>query len=117
MLKKMKAQVISLACIIMVSSIQPVFAQTATGAGTITQVTAGWNGDFFGIHTTAPVINPAGCGATDNYTASSADAGYNTYYAAALTAYSTGSQVYVIVSNTACVQGRPTIIGLTVAAP
>jgi hypothetical protein len=112
-----KAKLIFSACLLAVNFSQAAFAQTATGAGAITTISTGWGGDFFGIKTTAPVVNPAGCSATDLYDLASTDPAYKTHYAAALTAYTTGSQVYVIVSNTTCAQSRPTIIGLTVVHP
>lgn len=114
MLKKMQLQVISLACVTMACSLQPAFAQTATSAGTITAIGTGWSSDSFGVATTAPIVNPAGCSQTSSYEASSTAPGYNTYYAAILTAYSTGSSVTIIVSNTTCTQNFPTIIGLNV---
>lgn len=117
MLKNVRTQIISLACIIAASSLQPVFAQTTGGAGTIKMVASGWSSDTFGIATTAPVVNPAGCAVTDQYQTTSANAGYSTNYAAALTAYSTGSQVQVVVSNTTCTNTRPTLVGLYVTPP
>jgi hypothetical protein len=42
--------------------------------------------------------------------------GYNTYYAAILTAYSTGSQVVFVVSNTQCTYSAPTIIGVNIVS-
>jgi hypothetical protein len=113
MLKNMRTQMISLACIVAASSLQPVFAQTVGSAGTISQVSAGWTSATFGVTTTAPFLNPAGCTSTDMYEVSEAnDSGYSTYYAAVLTAYSTGSQIKVVVSNTVCTMTRPTIIGI-----
>jgi hypothetical protein len=114
MFKTTKLQVVSLACVIAASSLQPAFAQTSTSAGTITTIGTGWSMDAFGIATTAPKINPAGCAQSSFYEASSTAPGYNTYYAAVLTAYSTGSQVNVIVSNTTCAQGLPMIIGINI---
>jgi hypothetical protein len=40
--------------------------------------------------------------------------GHKTHYAAALMAFATGRQLFVTVSNTVCVHGRPAIIGLQV---
>ena len=114
MLEKMKLQVLSLACVIAAIPLQPVFAQTTSSAGTIKLIGTGWSSAVFGIGTTAPLVNPAGCATTDQYQEISANPGYNTDYAAALTAYSTGSQVEVVVSNTVCTNTRPTIIGLYV---
>lgn len=117
MLKKTKMQLLSLACVLGVASLQPVFAQTSTASTTIKQIDTGWASDTFGVMTTAPVINPAGCPATDMYESSQPAAGYSTYYAAALTAFSTSSQVVIIVSNTTCTANRPTIWGLYLVSP
>lgn len=114
MLKKMKLQAISLACAIAVCSLQPAFAQTGSGNGLITSFSAGWSSDTFTVTNSSPIINPAGCAATGEYIATSTAPGYNTYYAAVLTAYSTGSNVAFIISNTTCTQGFPTIIGVNV---
>ncbi|MFC3651290.1 hypothetical protein ACFONN_07030 [Dyella humi] len=114
MLKKMKMQAIFLACIIAASSLQQVFAQTGTSAGTITSIATGWNADAFGVNTTAPMVNPAGCPSVNNYQAISTNPGYSTHYAALLTAYSTGSQVSFIISNTTCTQGNPSVIGVII---
>jgi hypothetical protein len=116
MLKNVKFKAISFACIIASIAFQPVFAQTTVAAGTITQIDTGWSSDTFGVMTTAAVVNPAGCSATDMYESSSPAAGYNTYYAAALTAFTTGSQISIVVSNTTCTQSRPTSIGLYITA-
>jgi hypothetical protein len=116
MLKKMRVQAICLAGVVAASSLQPVFAQTTVSAGLIKQIDTGWESDTFGVMTTAAIVNPAGCTATDMYESSSPAAGYNTYYAAALTAFSTGSQVTVVVSNTTCTENRPTIIGIYITA-
>jgi ABC-type proline/glycine betaine transport system substrate-binding protein len=117
MCKKIGIQTLAFACIMAACSLQPVFAQTAVTAGTIKQIDTGWSSDTFGLMTTAPIINPAGCSAADMYESSQPAAGYSTYYAAALTAFSTGAQVSVVVSNTTCTQNRPTIIGLYIVAP
>lgn len=112
MLKKTKMQLLSLTCILGASSLQPLFAQTSTSTTTIKQIDTGWASDTFGVMTAAPVINPAGCSASDMYESSQPAAGYSTFYAAALTAFTTASQVVVIVSNTTCTQNRPTIMGI-----
>ena len=112
MLKKTKLQLISLACVLGLALFQPVFAQSSSGTTTIKQIDTGWSSDTFGVMTAAPVLNPAGCTASDMYESSQPAAGYNTFYAAALTAFSTGSQVVIIVSSTTCTQNRPTIMGI-----
>ena len=114
MFNKKMIQLIPLSCIVAASLLQPVFAQTGTAIGKITSFSTGWNADAFGVTTNAPVINPAGCSSTSSYQAISSAPGYKSHYAAVLTAYSTGSQVVLIISNTTCTQGFPTIIGVNV---
>jgi|ERR1700735_1074962 hypothetical protein len=112
--KKMRMQAISIACIIAAGSLQPVFAQTASSYGSIVAVNTGWSADEFGVSTTTAVVNPAGCPYTDGYIINSSEPGYNTFYAAVLTALSTGLQIAITVSNTQCTSGRPTIIAVSV---
>jgi hypothetical protein len=114
MLKKAKLQVVSLACLFSACLVQPVFAQTVSGAGVITSLTTGWASDSVGVTNSALVVNPAGCSAATHYVTTSSLPGYNTYYAAILTAYSTGSQVEFVVSNTVCTYSAPTIIGVNI---
>ena len=117
MLKKANVNVISLVCIIALIAAQPIFAQTTVTAGTIKQILTGWSSDTFGVMTTASVVNPAGCTATDMYESSSPAPGYTTFYAAALTGFTTGAQVSIVVSNTTCTQNRPSIMGIYITAP
>jgi ABC-type proline/glycine betaine transport system substrate-binding protein len=112
--KKAKHLVISAACVFAACSLQPVFAQTSSSPGTITAIDTGWSSDSIGVTNTAPVINPAGCSGNVHYVATSSSAGYNTFYAAILTAYSTGAQVVFVVSNTVCTFSAPTIIGVNI---
>ena len=112
---KTKVQIFFLACIVAATSLQPVFAQTSSSAGKVIWFNAGWSSEVFGLRTTAAIANPAGCASTAQYEASSTDPGFKVYYAAVLTAYTTGSSVVVTVSNTTCFEGAPVIIGIAVS--
>jgi hypothetical protein len=114
--KKVTFQVIALACLFAACSLQPAFAQTASAAGVITSIETGWSSDSIGVTNSAAIVNPAGCSAATHYVTTSAMSGYNTYYAAILTAYSTGSQVVFVVSNTQCTYSAPTIIGVNIVS-
>jgi len=92
------------------------FAQTTAYAVNITAIRTGWATDAFGIETTQTMVNPANCPVLDGYAAEGSVAGYKTHYAAALLAFASNKTVWVVVSNTACSQGRPMIIGVTVRA-
>lgn len=90
-------------------------AQTMTSTPTaITRIGTGWNNEAFSVYINQPLINPANCPDTDEYGADTTIPGYNTHYAAALTAFATGKLVTFVISNTACSQGRPMIVGLYV---
>jgi hypothetical protein len=114
--RKVKLQVIALACVVTACAFQPVFAQTISSAGVITSIQTGWSSDSIGVTNSATVINPAGCAGASHYVTTSATPGYNTYYAAILTAYSTGAQVTFVVSNTQCTYSAPTIIGVNIVS-
>jgi hypothetical protein len=90
----------------------PCHAQQAV-SGTLTQVRTGWNDDSFGIMLNVPQINPAHC--TENtlgYISTINNAGFHTYYSAALTAYVARKPVTITVHNTECIGGFPKIIGV-----
>lgn len=91
----------------------PAFSQTAT-VGSITMLRTGWNADSFAVALTAPIVNPANCPTPDGYLSISSQPGYNTYYAAALTAYSLNLRVMVVIDNTPgqCLFSRPKLIGI-----
>jgi hypothetical protein len=114
--RKAKLQVVALACVFSACAFQPVFAQTTSAPGVITSLEAGWSSDSIGVTNSASVVNPAGCTAASHYVSTSATPGYNTYYAAILTAYSTGAQVTFVVSNTVCTYSAPTIIGVNIVS-
>ncbi len=88
------------------------FSQTET-FGSITLVRTGWNSDSFAIVTQEPIKNPANCSIPDGYISESSLPGYNTYYAAALTAYVARPPVVgITIHNTECFAGRPKLIGI-----
>lgn len=89
------------------------FAQTQVGPVAIRTISTGWASDTFGIGTGTTATNPANCPSTDFYASTSADPGYKTYYAAALTALSSGINVTIVVDNASCASnGRPKLVGL-----
>ena len=89
----------------------PAFSQTMT-VGTVSMIRTGWDSEQFGIVTKEPIQNPARCPTPDGYVTSSAQPGYNTYYAAALTAFVERVQIVVTIANQGCVAGRPKLIGI-----
>jgi len=90
----------------------PAFSQTAA-FGSITLIRTGWNSDSFAIVTQEPIKNPANCPTPDGYISEKSLPGYNTYYAAALTAYATRAQpVQITIHDTECFAGRPKLIGI-----
>jgi hypothetical protein len=90
----------------------PAFSQT-TVFGSIQLIRTGWNSDSFAIVTQEPIQNPAGCPTPDGYISEKSLPGYNTYYAAALTAYAAKMPVVAItIHNTECFAGRPKLIGI-----
>lgn len=89
------------------------FAQTAINHVSIKSIVTGWAADGFGLILNATVSNPAGCPQADMVSIVSTDPGYKTFYAAALTAWSTNSPVTLIVYNDQCSWVRPKILGIT----
>ena len=89
----------------------PAFSQTMT-VGTVDMIRTGWDSDTFGIVTKEPIKNPAGCPTADGYVTDKTLPGYNTYYAAALTAFLDHAQIVVVIANQGCVAGRPKLIGV-----
>jgi hypothetical protein len=81
---------------------------------TIVRLNTGWGSDVFGVSVNRPIVNPAGCSTPDGYNSESPHLGHRTHYAALLMAFATGRQVQITVSNTACVHGRPAIMGVSV---
>jgi hypothetical protein len=89
----------------------PAFSQTMTN-GLITGIRTGWNADSFAIETAEPIVNPAHCSTPDGYISEKSKPGYNTYYSAALNAFTWSPRVVVTVHNSACYAGRPVLIGI-----
>jgi len=87
-------------------------AQSATGPVNLTKLRTGWAADQFALETGQAVLNPANCPVPNGYHSASTDPGYKTYYSTALTAFSLGKNVTIVVSNTECSVGGPRIIGL-----
>jgi hypothetical protein len=84
---------------------------------TIKEIRTGWNGEQFAIVTNEGVIaNPAGCPKPDGYATDSSQPGYNTYYAAAVTAFVERAQIVAVVDDTkgSCVALRPKLIGINI---
>jgi len=99
---------IVLAALAFGSSVQ---AQT-TMTGTIVMIRTGWNDDSYAVITAEPMPNPAGCSRDDGYITHITLPGYNTYYAAALTAYAARRRVMLIVHDSECYGPWPKLIGI-----
>lgn len=93
----------------------PAVAQT-TVDGTIRMIRTGWNDEQFAVVLAQPMQNPARCPNADGYLAHRQFPGYNTYYSAALAAFTSRSPVGIIVHNTECAAGtgRPRLIGINI---
>jgi len=90
-------------------------AQTQVGPTPIRVFNSGWNSDQFSLGNGVTATNPANCPTTDLYEIAATNGGYKTILATTLTALSSGLNVSIVVSNTACgTNGRPLIIGLTI---
>ena len=82
---------------------------------TIKEIRTGWNTEQFAIVTNEPqMANPANCPAPDGYISDSTQPGYNTYYAAAITAFVERAQVVAVIAEQGCIAGRPKLIGINV---
>jgi hypothetical protein len=132
---------LALAALILVGFASPAVSQTTTGPSLITMIRTGWDVDSFAVVTQGPILNPHDCPIADGYVTDSSLPGYNTYYAAALAAYSSNSPVLLVVFDKSgttslfapgspqhpptaiapgtglpvpppCVQGRPRLIGI-----
>lgn len=91
----------------------PALAQMAfPGPSQIREINTGWNSEQFRIVTVDPVQNPAKCLSPDGYMAASTQPGYNTHYAAALSAFLGSKPVTLAVDATACTNDRPRVIGI-----
>ena len=108
----MRALVVAL-CLVGMAS--PSLSQTMIPS-TINGIRTGWNVDSFAITTVEAIANPAHCPTPDGYISDKSQPGYNTYYAAALTAFiSPSPSVVVTVHDTQCLDGRPKLIGINLA--
>ena len=95
-----------------VAACAPALAAPPNISTQITMIRTGWDAEQFGIVTVAPIVNPAGCPTADGYVTDSTQRGYQTYYSAALLAFSERATVIVVVAETGCVAGRPKLIGI-----
>jgi hypothetical protein len=86
-------------------------AQT-TMIGTISMLRTGWGLDAFAVVTVETRPNPARCANPDGYISAKGFPGYNTYYAAALTAFAINRRASLVISDTECYLDRPKLIGI-----
>ena len=105
---------LALLLIVAMSALGAHAQSTTPEPNTILRLGTGWGIDAFHIQVNRPIVNPANCQSADGYMSESPHNGFKTHYAAALMAFAMGRQLTVTVSNTACVHGRPSIIGLQV---
>jgi hypothetical protein len=102
---------IHLAVILYAMIATPCAAQTMV-TSTISMIRTGWNEEAFAIVTSQPIQNPARCQTPDGYLSLKQFPGYDTYYAAALAAFTANAQVVIVVHNTECGGPRPKLIGI-----
>ncbi|MBX3701195.1 MAG: hypothetical protein KF903_09385 [Dokdonella sp.] len=88
------------------------FAQSSTGTITLSALRTGWNSDSFALVPVGAIINPANCSTPDGYVSAAPAPGYQTFLSTALTAFALDTSVAVTVHNTACISGRPVLIGI-----
>jgi hypothetical protein len=94
-------------------------AQTSV-SGRIQMIRTGWNTDQFAVvlvGDNGPNNNPHGChnfAPDSGYLVTSAQPGYQTYYAIALNAASRGAVVTVVIDNQACIGDWKKLIGINV---
>jgi len=92
----------------------PALSQTAA-PGTIKMIRTGWAADSYAVVLNVAVLNPKGCSAPDGYESEPSYPGHNTYYQAALAAYTAGRPVTVTIDNNKCsATGRPAILGINI---
>lgn len=80
--------------------------------GTISLIRTGWNDDSFAVVTVEAMPNPAGCARNDGYITHTSLPGYDTYYAAALTAYIARKRVVLVAHDSECFGSWPKLIGI-----
>jgi hypothetical protein len=104
----------SLSMVLIAILAAPTLAAPPNIATQITMIRTGWDAEQFGIVTVAPIQNPAGCPTPDGYVTDSKQAGYQTYYAAALLAFAERATVIVVVAEQGCIASRPKLIGINI---
>ncbi len=90
------------------------FSEPTQVLTTIKEIRTGWDSEQFGIVTHEPIKNPAGCPTADGYVTDSKQPGYNTYYAAALTAFVERAKIVVVIAEQGCISSRPKLIGVNI---
>ena len=119
---------LTLAALLLVGFSLPAVSQATTSAVLITKIMTGRDSESFAIVTQEPILNPQHCPTPDGYVSDSSQAGYNTYYAAALAAYVSNTPVLItifdrviqpatrrgagVVVPSPCDRGRPRLIGI-----
>ena len=94
----------------------PASAQTMREV-TITMIRTGWNVDMFAVVPAEDIANPAGCPTPNGYVSEKSLPGYETYYAAALTAIVARRRIVATVHNSECVGGTwPKLIGINLTS-
>jgi hypothetical protein len=88
-------------------------AQTASTPAPISILFTGL-GDDMAVGQATALSNPANCSLHDAADLTSATTGYKTFLATALTAITTGQNITIVISNTACSNARPMLIGLNI---
>jgi hypothetical protein len=101
--------------ILLALSCAPAFSEPRQVLTTIKEIRTGWNTEQFAVVTREPqMVNPANCPTPDGYISDSSQPGYQTYYAAAITAFVERAQVVVVIAEQGCIAGRPKLIGINV---
>jgi hypothetical protein len=110
------ARWLALACVLAAPLATPgvAGAQTMTGPVNVNQIRTGWNADSFAVVTVQAITNPAKCPIADGYISTKPAKGYGTFFDAAKLAFQLNARVQVAIDNSACVSGRPKIIGINV---
>lgn len=101
--------------VLLVLSCAPALGEPRQVLTTIKEIRTGWNAEQFAVVTRElPMSNPANCPTPDGYISESSQPGYQTYYAAAITAFVERAQVVVVIAEQGCIAGRPKLIGINV---
>lgn len=92
----------------------PALAQTAA-PGSIKMIRTGWAADSFAVVLNVATVNPKACSTPDGYESEPSYPGHNTYYQAALAAYTASRPVTITIDNNKCsATGRPVILGINI---